>query len=514
MIPLFSLGYAETHYKFKLPWSPLHERWPEIFLDAPSRVEPGKTWPVWLVLRDADLFPTVIHSIRIRISCESHEPIESEISVGQRFDGAFHFQPLNIDLQERRGNISVSAWIDAERVGTRLPRKSRRIFQDWNYPGLKPAPLQVIALNNPYPKPNGWWAGETHCHTWHTSSPVEFGAPVHVLQDAALALGLDFTCTTDHSYDFNFKRENYSTPANPQERWNELLYEFKALATYPLMIPGEEVSCGNEQGQNVHLLVPGFAEFLQGLGDSGRQWLRNKPELSVADVLKAVGDVPCFAAHPQGYMSRLERFIFRRGAYSRNDLQLNSKYAVMGLEFWNGAFDSGFKRGREFWIQQLLQGSRLLPIGGTDAHGDLNRFTGVRTPLFSLAYNRERLFGRVRTVIAPSNSEELSIKNIHNGFSQAAISGSQFSSDGPSLHITYDETGLVVHGLSTTDFGAIAELHVFYGRLGQGCENVQVFEPQSTHFDMTITPKLGVSYVRAECRTTFGHFAMSAATWI
>ena len=73
---------------------------------------------------------------------------------------------------------------------------------------------------------------------------------------------------------------------------------------------------------------------------------------------------------------------------------------------------------------------------------------------------------------------------------------------------------LGVHGLSTTDFGAIAELHVFYGRLGQGCENVQVFEPQSTHFDMTITPKLGVSYVRAECRTTFGHFAMSAATWI
>ena len=56
-----SLPYAETHYKFKRPWSPLYRRWPEIFIDGPSFCVPGISPVFYLVVKDGDLFP-----IRIR----------------------------------------------------------------------------------------------------------------------------------------------------------------------------------------------------------------------------------------------------------------------------------------------------------------------------------------------------------------------------------------------------------------------------------------------------------------
>ena len=35
LIPGEKLHYAETHFKFKLPWSLLYKPWPEILVDAP-----------------------------------------------------------------------------------------------------------------------------------------------------------------------------------------------------------------------------------------------------------------------------------------------------------------------------------------------------------------------------------------------------------------------------------------------------------------------------------------------
>jgi len=508
-----AMGYAETHYKFKLPWSPLHEAWPEIFLDAPSRLEPGQDWPVWLVVRDADLFAVLIHSITVSILAEGFPPLEIKLPLAQRFTEPFHFFRLNVPLSGRKGMVTVHAVIDAQRVGKKLPRKPHKLIHDWNYPGLAPMPLQVQVLEHPYPKPQGWWAGETHCHTWHSSDPVEFGAPAHILQTAARALGLDYVQTTDHSYDFSFRQDNYRIAADPLTRWQAACAEVAALPAHPLMIPGEEVSCGNSRGQNVHLLVAGHPEYIPGLGDSGRNWFHNRPDLSIGEVLDQAKTVPCFAAHPQYPIRWLERKVFRRGPYHAEDLFLEGPNPIAGLEFWNGSLDAGFHAGRKFWISQLLQGAHLLPIGGNDAHGDLNRFCGVKTPLFSLFSSRSRIFGKVRTVLNNAAQDQLVLATLHASFRAAQQSGQLYITDGPSLHMQLNMPNLVLTADSTSDFGVLTEVILFWGDLKDRCEVQEILHPNQTNYCTVFSLKSQCAYVRAECRTQFGNFALSAPVW-
>ena len=65
LIPGEKLHYAETHFKFKLPWSLLYKPWPEILVDAPFQFVPGVEPTVWIVVRDAHRFPTLIEKAEI-----------------------------------------------------------------------------------------------------------------------------------------------------------------------------------------------------------------------------------------------------------------------------------------------------------------------------------------------------------------------------------------------------------------------------------------------------------------
>ncbi len=502
MLP-FAIGYAESHYKFKLPWSLISEPWPELLLDAPSRVEPQKSWPLWLVARDADLYPVRIHSVRLIFQKGDQVLREVSIPLDLHLDGAFHFVPIAIDTSDLQGEITIHTWIDAERLGASTWKKVRRVFQEWNYPRLTPKPMRVHFLAYPLPKPEGFWAGETHCHTWHSSDPVEFGAPMLVLQQAALSQGLDYVFTTDHSYDFAFRKDNYRQAIDPQFRWQELQKEAQELSTYPLLIPGEEVSCGNQNGENVHLLVPGFSQYIPGIGDSGRLWFHNHPDLSISQVMQQIGDAPCFAAHPQHPMGWLERKVFRRGPYSHLDIH-NPQRFLTGLEFWNGSLDQGFSLGRAFWIQELLQGHPILPIGGNDAHGDLNRATSVRTPLVRLSAGYHRIFGHVRTVLVVENGQVLS------AFQKAQKTGKLYITNGPSLLCSLHDSQVHLQAQSTPDLGELESITLFWG-LVEGREESQRFPLNCLEHHSTQALPAQCLYVRAECKTRLGYFALSAA---
>ena len=505
---LESPNYAETHYKFKLPWSRLHKSWPEIFLDAPCRVEPLQPVPLVLVLRDANLYPVRIKSIHLEINALSWPTLREKVVVEQDFDQAFHFVELPFSLEGRKGQVSVNATIEVHKLGK--PQSLKRI-KNWNFPTINPRPLGIHALEFPNPKPSQWWSGETHCHTWHSSDPVEFGAPPWLLQKAAQSLGLDFVLCTDHSYDFDFQQANYRLAADSEQRWQELQQEVQSLPPYPLVIAGEEVSCGNSRGENVHLLVCGHKNHIPGAGDSGRRWLKNHPTHSINEVLEMASPVPCFAAHPQQPMSALERFVFRRGYYQNEDLGLNGSNPIAGLEFWNGMQDEGYKIGRLFWIEQLLQGQRILPIGGNDAHGDLNHYTGVKTPLWSLKANRARLFGRTRTVFYAANPL-LSPATLQQSIAQAQQSGYAYVSDGPALWWDQNSDSAKLCGLSTPDFGTIEMIQVFRGYGNQKVEEQEIYTVGINKWEKNMDFD-GADYMRAELHTRLGYKAMTAALW-
>ena len=553
ILPGENLRYAETHFKFRLPWSLLYRPWPEIFTDAPFQFVPGKTPLLWIVVRDAHRFPAAINSLEISIRrIDENGPDETRRfeHLDLKADQPFHFFPIGIGALEP-GLYEIFPKVTAGRNG------KEKTFQRWNFPGLKPAPLKIQILRHDLPKPEGYAAGEMHCHTCYSADHVEYGASPAVMQQAAEAVGLDFVNFTDHAYDFAFTVEDYTKEApSASARFQNLKDEIAALPAKPLLIAGEEISAGNSKGENVHMTAFGPSAYLPGLGDCGRYWLSNRPTLPIERILEMT-DAPCFAAHPLQQMGALEKFIFRRGYWKTADLHLDAKHPVRGIQFWNGIRDEGFQLGRAWWIDELGKGNLLLPIGGNDAHGDLNDTTFVRLPLFSLGNNRHHVFGKVRTVVKGGSlplATTAALSSGHPGkvpepaegcrghhsipaaFSatpsagtprnapsleslQQAFAGDNcYITDGPALWWDREVDTVKFHAQSTQDLGGGFRYIRIYGRriLAGGkwaakeeiCPESLVAASQN---EAITVHSSGYAYLRAECETATGRFAMTSA---
>ena len=565
------LRYAETHFKFKLPWSLLYKPWPEIIFDAPFQFVPGVEPYLWIVVRDADHFPTTIKSAEIVLKSAIDECCGTYFENARAQDAQFQDaqsqdapQPdivickdINIEVREQMkfvplalGKIPAGAYeahckLTVERNG------KTQTFERWNLPRLKPVPLRFKVLNETLPIAPGYAAGEMHCHTHYSADHVEYGATPEVLQLAAKAVGLDFVNCTDHAYDFAFTQEDYTKEADsPVPRFQKLREEIAALPVkdenggdMPLMLAGEEVSAGNSKGENVHMTVLAPEGYLPGLGDCGRYWLENRPTRSIKQILNMT-EAHCFAAHPFQQMGLLEKFVFRRGYWKPEDLQLKNKHSIRGLQFWNGIRDEGFKLGREFWINELGKGNYLLPIGGNDAHGDLNSMTAVNLPLISLKHTRAHTFGNVRTVVKldertgealqtrdesgsttmchPEQSEGSSKVSLSLADINAAFTADNcYITDGPALWWERDDNGITFHARSNKETGGGFRYIRIYGRRIQPNgkfapeEEVMIgsLVAAPDHADIPVAT-LGFAYVRAECETATRKFALTSAARI
>lgn len=525
IVPGEKLHYAETHFKFKLPWSLLYRPWPEILVDAPFQFVPGTEPTLWIVVRDAHRFPTLIEKIEVQATSESMPPKTFDLQI--QATEQFGFYPVKL------GNLPAGTYelickITARRLNSDgQETEQTRTFCRWNYPGLKPVPLKFQVLAEEAPKAPGYVAGEMHCHTHYSADHVEHGASPEVLQQAAKAVGLDFVSCTDHAYDFAYTTEDYTKEAaTPLTRFDSLREEVRKLnqnADMPLMVAGEEVSAGNSKGENVHMTVLGPDGYLPGLGDCGRNWLDNKPTLKIPQLLKMT-TAHCFAAHPMQQMGYLEKFVFRRGYWSHKDLNLEESHRIRGIQFWNGIRDEGFKLGRDWWVEELGKGNYLLPIGGNDAHGDLNETTFVSMPLISLGHSQEHVFGKVRTVVKVNQSVILSEvegskKNLSLEALNEAFAGDNcYITDGPALWWERSEKNVTFHARNTQDFGgAFRYIRIFGRKRSAGgklaknetvCIESLVLPPAST--DITVN-KDDFAYLRAECETATGKFAMTSA---
>ncbi len=560
------LRYAETHFKFKLPWSLLYKPWPEIIFDAPFQFVPGVEPYLWIVVRDADRFPTTIKNAEIVLKARVQD---AQFQDAQSQDAArpdiVICKDLNIEVREQMkfipialGKIPAGAYEAHCKLTIEREGKSQT-FERWNLPRLKPVPLRFKVLNETLPIAPGYAAGEMHCHTHYSADHVEYGATPEVLQLAAKAVGLDFVNCTDHAYDFAFTQEDYTKEADsPVPRFQKLREEIAALPVkdenggdMPLMLAGEEVSAGNSKDENVHMTVLAPEGYLPGLGDCGRYWLENRPTRSIKQILNMT-EAHCFAAHPFQQMGLLEKFVFRRGYWKPEDLQLKNKHSIRGLQFWNGIRDEGFKLGREFWINELGKGNYLLPIGGNDAHGDLNSMTAVNLPLISLKHTRAHTFGNVRTVIKVGSrkSDKCEDRESHpclHGYDRdqhlgsiqvgsnakqefpltlAAINAAFtadncYITDGPALWWERDDNGITFHARSNKETGGGFRYIRIYGRRIQPNgkfapeEEVMIgsLVAAPDHADIPVAT-LGFAYVRAECETATHKFALTSAARI
>ena len=532
-LPGEKLRYAETHFKFKLPWSLLYKPWPEIIFDAPFQFVPGVEPMLWIVVRDADRFPTTIKTVEIRLSnvIPAGTLLESNATENAaRQPDVVINKDLNTEVQEQMRFIplalgKIPAGTYEAHCKLTIERKGKtQTFERWNLPRLKPVPLRFKVLSDALPIAPGYAAGEMQCHTHYSADHVEYGATPEVLQQAAKAVGLDFVSCTDHAYDFAFTQEDFTKEANsPVPRFQKLREEIAALPStdengnrLPLMIAGEEVSAGNSKGENVHMTVLGPEGYLPGLGDCGRYWLENRPTRSIKQILNMT-EAHCFAAHPFQQMGLLEKFVFRRGYWRPEDLNLSGKHTIRGIQFWNGIRDEGFKLGREFWINELGKGNYLLPIGGNDAHGDLNSMTAVNLPLISLKHTRAHTFGNVRTVVRiDERGETLASLN-------AAFSGDNcYVTDGPALWWERSDKEkskeITFHARSNKEMGGGFRYIRIYGRRELPNGKLAVEEEimlgsliaAPDHADIPVAT-FGFAYVRAECETATGRFALTSA---
>ncbi len=167
-------------------------------------------------------------------------------------------------------------------------------------------------------KPDGWYRGELHCHTYHSDGDSDPQA----LVDRALALGLDFLAVTDHNVRSQQAALNRIDP--------------------PLtLIPGYEVTT-----------YKGHWNIWGGEGWIDFRILTPDKLASAMEAARAGGYlVSC--NHPRPYGPPWE--------FTQVDL-----YDC--IEVWNGPWRLFNDQAIHFWEQKLAQGKRCVAVGGSDAH--------------------------------------------------------------------------------------------------------------------------------------------------
>jgi hypothetical protein len=465
--------YAEIHYT--LPWglSLVRGNFPEIVADLPWRIDPQHPLPILCLVKDAHQYPIALESIVVTIRWP-HGVRKKIFRLGiKSLDSTMWHRLLEIPRQDFPNGRTL---VDVLFIGRRRGHPFR--FHNDNYRGLSHAPLETVLSSESLPGQKDWYPGDPHVHSFCTEDQVEFGAPPEATVAMARALGLRWMAITDHSYDLD-DLPGLSPKADPSlNKWKRLKKNIQQLRDrYPDFIPllGEEISCGNARGRNVHLLAFEAPTFIPGFGDGAEQWLNTVPTLTIGQVLGRIrrdGGV-AYAAHPEEPGSFLERLLLRRGPWSPKDY---AQADLSGLQIWNGRKDQGLWRGRHRWIRLLLRGYRLNLIGGNDAHGNFNRFRQLRIPFLSLRESREQIFGQVRTYVRCPKTLS------RNQILRALKTGETVTTDGPLVTFTVksDEGRSVTLGgsllgksftvtisaVSSSDFGDLQRIDLYRGFIG------------------------------------------------
>ena len=122
---------------------------------------------------------------------------------------------------------------------------------------------------------------------------VEFGAPLESTYIASKALGLDFVCNTDHSYDIDDKIGSWIEPDENLTKWNNSQILIKKMNLENkfnnFIIPSEELSLHNSKGFNIHALILNNKTFLiigAGINTNSSPTIKNYKATSLSFIIK------------------------------------------------------------------------------------------------------------------------------------------------------------------------------------------------------------------------------------
>ncbi len=506
--------YAEIHYRFKGVPSRLFMREPEIIADVPHRLEPGLPLPILLIIKDAKRFPIRLHSIKAEISNDAGQQFHVVLcKEPQAIRDYYWWRVEQVELPvTMNGHLRANIIFYFENSSGQI----KRVMND-NYRGVTHAPLQTFAATEPLPTLPGYVSGDLHYHTEGTDDQVEFGAPPEAAAAMARAMGLQFFAATDHSYDIDDLPENYLRNDPDLRKWHEQrrkIAEWNAEKNGVIILPGEEVSCANHRGRNVHFLIIGHSQFLPGSGDGAERWFHTRAELSIEEILEQLDDnAAAFAAHPRVRAPFLEWLLLRRGRWHRQDF-LHPR--LDGVQIWNGHPD-GMAEGLKSWKEMLLAGKKLVVAAGNDAHGNFSRFRQVGFPFFLMRENRLNLFGRSRTVVrghAKDTSQDI-IAALRRGgscISTGPVIDLQIINSADEIFNTGETArgeivAIKIRALSSQEFGEIRNFKIWFGDLAKRREEI-FFAKSDFHGSTNFTDNVEVpprntirGYFRAELVT-------------
>ena len=527
MFPRRACGYAELHYRFIPGASTLFRRVPEIYWDCPWRVTHDETLPIALIIKDAHKFPITVEDIQLTVEYGGErralrigDHVMTDVDTPVLVRHPYYFAGMEVALPDDiRGAIRVHPTIRATVDGR------SHTFGVSGHPSFSSEPLSVYVADDPLPSVDGWTYADTHCHSWHTSDQIEFGAPPELLTRMARAVGLRWVFVTDHSFDLTVPPGRWFGEDHDETRWNKLEQEIKETNSRNAdvtLIRGEEVSCGSAEDKNLHLLVYGVPELIPGKGDAAKRWRvwRNRPDMSMRDVLKIVRshDAVAFASHPMNEPSLMERTVLNRGAWGQDDLHAD----LDGWEIWNTDSVARFEKAREDWIRLLLQGSRKPVVAGSDAHGDFNRMRAINLPFLAIEECFREAFGRPRTALY---TPEPTLPCVYD----AMRAGRAVMTNGPFVTFTVEGADGAGVGLgesthpgdaviraqarSTEEFGELTRVTLYVGSVGGGETPVTLGENLGLEQDIVgrLTLNTG-TYLRVEAEARRGETCTQACT--
>ena len=506
MVPLIGL-YAETHFRFRIPFSRYFKQEPELIFDTPWRLEPGQNLCIFLVVKDAHLYPVHLGSVEIEVSQNNRILYTRNWTLDQnskdrQIDFEFSFSDCDLPFGEVEINPTLTYSISG---------KQRRLQLD-NYRGTKKTPLRVTIAREGLPILTGWQAGDTHLHSSLTNDQIEFGASLEQTRKAAQLLGLNFITATDHSYDLDDQPDDYLKNDPELEKWKQSREHITTLnkENHLTIIPGEEISVANARGATVHFLHFNDPVYFPGSGDSGEDWPQLKSQLSIDDVLaQRSPQTVSVGAHTAYKFPWFQRVLLKRGFWEsqdHNNPELDGVQILCGTPAY-----SAFHTSRQLWIDALLRGHKLGVYGGSDGHGNFNRNWHVTLPMWSLGTHEDQIFAQSRTIVRSDSLDASAIvdamKHRRTALSTGPMgdltitSGGSAYGIGDTINAKKNETLTICYrGLSTEEFGTAMDVTLYAGDL-EAREEKLLFHDSEVLDGFEITQNFiipGKSYLRLE----------------